>query len=458
MRAVGLAIDVAAAMVALAVIAWRVLAYRRVVIDHVLLFSIGHLYYFSGALIAARLRVLDADYHNVYRLFDALSAERRTAFSLFSLGVLLAFYLGSRLAGVTRMPRPRRRSMVLGERGLSTAIAMVVGAELVLLAAAVVYRATILGGYRSNDPQLIQQQAGRGTLSAVASLVAASLLFCRHLHESSRRARGLRASSSKLRHVLYLTGLSLPVLILLAGGGRLFATTFLIGAAIWLTTNVRPVRRWVLLGIGALGVLSLSAFGSIRTGATPSGHDLAVYGTAESILTSVSLANFLDSPTPAMATVRPPLYLATDLVNAVPRAILPNKDQLRRNPEDHGFRLDNPLGGQSLGVSLLLNFGWLGALGAVAAAAYWLGRLRRRVAAYPSSPVGITYAVVAASLGMSLFRDPFSISLVRWWLVTATLMPALLFAIARIMADGSVRNAGFRAPSPGLVESQLAGE
>jgi hypothetical protein len=197
---------------------------------------------------------------------------------------------------------------------------------------------------------------------------------------------------------------------------------------VWWSIVHSGIRRSLLLAGGIAGVLMLSALGSLRTGEVPSGGDLADYAAAESVLVSISPALYLESSDHAFDAVRAPRYLVTDFVNAVPRVLLPNKNDLQRSPEDDGFQVESSLGGVSVTSSLLVNFGWLGGLAFIAALGWVTTRLWLRALANPLGMLPIGLSAVLGAIPMSLFRDKFSVSIVRWMVLTGVIQTALIYA------------------------------
>jgi hypothetical protein len=422
---VATALDMIAALIALAIIVGRVVMYRRLRIEPLLLFALGHLYYLSLAGIIHRFRLLPS-FNGVYSILDRVGPGRQLLFSVWSLGFLLVFIVGTWVGGLRPVrpgPPPEPRAY------LAPSTAMLVVAYGLFLLICVQFRSTILGGYRSNDLLKIQNDLGRGAISAGATAVALLILLHLHLTTSSPTRPGRSILTSPLAHVAALIPL---IMVLLLAGGRLYATTFVIAGAVWWTTRFRGIRRVVAVGAALLGLLGLTLFGAVRTGQPPTTAQMTDYAAAESVLVSVSEGLFLTSEKAVFAPLRVPRYLATDFVNAVPRVVLPNKDDLQANPEDDGFRVDSPLGGVSVSTSLLVNFGSLGSLAFVGLLAYGIRRLRAYAMARPEGLRTIAYAVAAAALPMSFFRDKFSVSIVRWMVLTAVVQLLVCYAVVAL--------------------------
>ena len=224
----------------------------------------------------------------------------------------------------------------------------------------------------------------------------------------------------------------IPSAVLLLAGGRMYVATCLVAAIVWYSHARAPISRMLIVAVGLGGFVALTFLGSLRTGELPDRETVGFYATSESVLTSISQGNFLSSPREVFMPLRIPKYLASDLSNAVPRIILPTKDSLRLDPEDEGFLVTSALGATHVQVSSLINFGLMGSMFAFGALAYLLSWLKRFVLVHRWSIWSLTYASASAALAFSLFRDPFSISIIRWMLVNACVLPALYLAVVTI--------------------------
>jgi hypothetical protein len=426
-----LTIDFIALAIALAVPALRLVRYRRIRVDHVIVFCLGHAYYMSLSSIMLHTTALNNTYWFVYRYFADVSDSRRFWTSVWSLLVLLAFVAGAKAAETARRAPDvaSRHEDPAHQRGLVVpSIALTLAALGLFALITVRYRAVVLEGYRSLDPENIQNQSGRGVLSASASAVVLSAVFMLHVT--------LRTGASRLKRPVWIVAalaIALPSAVLLLAGGRMYVATSCIALVVWFTHVRGPISRWLLVGAGAVGFALLTALGSVRTGELPSGETLGFYATSESVLTSISQGNFLSSEREVFLPARLPKYLASDISNIVPRAVLPGKDALRLDPEDEGFTVTSALGATHLQVSSLINFGFVGSVAAFGGLSYGFSRLKLFVLRHDTSVLSITYASCAGALTFSIFRDPFSISVVRWMLLNGVTLP-LIYLVAVTVA------------------------
>lgn len=448
MRSASIIVDTVALLLAVSVVARRLITYRALRVDHVILFALGHAYYLSVSSLMRQLRVLDDTYWFVYRYFTNVTEERQLATSVWSLLLLLSFLAGAHLAE----QRARRRTIGAPEVRLAREqpslfepAMLLVGLSLVFFAlTAVRYRAVIVQGYRTLDPGAIQNEIGRGILSATATGTILCALFAVHvtMRRSNRRHR-------RWALTLAAVAVALPSLMLLLAGGRLYVATSIVAMIVWFTQVVRPIKRSLILGAGVGAFAMLTVLGSARTGELPDRDSLGFFATSESVLTSISQATFLSSEREIFLPARAPRYLASDITNVLPRAIVPNKESFRLDPEDDGFSVSSALGATHLQVSSLINFGFAGSLLVFGLLAYGLSRLKLAVQRDHASVLSISYATCSAALTFTLFRDPFSISVVRWMIVNATILPFVYLACASVLkrAPSTRRHTTLTAPN-----------
>lgn len=429
---VSVALDVTALLLGLSVIVVRVVRYRRLRIDHVLLFVIGFTYYVSLSSLLAHAGVLPEYYANPFATFDEVDPTRRMLASLWSVLALCTF-LGA-TAVADRLPTRRHRPPVPARIRASVvpAIAVAAAALGLFVLACIYYRSVLLEGYRSTDPLVIQAQQGRGTLAGLATASALASLAALH----AATGPGTRATDRLVAQTVGVAAVALPILVLPIGGNRLYSVTLVLVIAVWWTHAGRPVRRSLTLAAGAIGFVGLVALGSLRIGQVPSPSTAVFYSTSESALGGWTRDLYLTSDANPLPPVALPRYLASDLVNLAPRALLPQKDSLRLDPAEQGFSLVSPLGGTNLAASMWLNFGFIGSLMALAALAIVLRRLQRRVLRDRSSSWTLTYAVLAAAGGLSFFRDEFGISIVRWGVMNALIIVGVIHVATRLVAVG----------------------
>jgi hypothetical protein len=177
----------------------------------------------------------------------------------------------------------------------------------------------------------------------------------------------------------------------------------------------------------------------VRVGENPNAERFLYYASTEALLTSPSMFGAIaDGEGAELTPLRVPVFLASDLANLAPRLIFPNKDSLRLDPKDRGFSIVNPLGAFALQLSLLINFGWLGGLLFLAVLGYAFSRILEESATSDKASLRrfwrIAYAATVAWIPFSLFRDPFSISLIRGMLGFGVISPLILLQLPKLVS------------------------
>ncbi len=434
----GLLLDVTALALAAGYVVYR-LRDRRIVIDHRILFSVGHAYYLSLPLIMARVRILDGQYRFVWAIFDRIPDGRALLFSTWSLTMLLAFHAGCMAA--QRWPaRPVRVAPASAPAATYWIPIVAVGfAYCIFFLVTILNLSVIRSGYRSNDPTLIQSQTGRGTLAAAATLVGGTLIYARSRLRDVAWPMASSPRSATYRNAVFGAAFLPVAAVLLLAGGRLYITTVVLAGVVWVGVSVRPFRRTTIVAGGIIVFVMLTAYGAVRTGDTPNAADMQLFSTTEGVQGAIALFNTLEDNSNQFDAVRMPVLLASDMVNVVPRLILPNKDDIRITPDEIGFNLDNPLGGLNAAVSLLVNFGSAGSLVAIFLLGAAMTRLRRAASAPRAEVLRVTYSIITATLLMVFYRDFFGISIVRWWILTAMLVPLAVTVATKLVAPRTSR-------------------
>lgn len=198
--------------------------------------------------------------------------------------------------------------------------------------------------------------------------------------------------------------LALNSVVLLSMGGRLYVAATLV--AVFLqhfngATGRRPAARLAGLATLFAAVALLSLVGLWRMDGE---LDLGATGTlllAEPVLTSISLGTLLDCSMIDLVAV--PRNFSSSIINFIPSAVLPNKDELMVELDPGGNCLASPFGATHLGTSLLVNFGLLGSFVIVFLFALAMKLLRGR------RPGWWLYHYLCSLLPFMLFRDGFLI-------------------------------------------------
>jgi predicted secreted protein len=334
-----------------------------------------------------------------------------------------SFAVGSVIGGI-RTPPPRLASLSLTLRfapiGLTT-----LAAGMVFAAYAWRMRGQLFTGYLTlADENLLP----RGTITALSLPLTALLLFdlLRSWGGGEQRPRSL------VRSPIFAIWL-VANLILLGLGGRLYVVSGVLAIGVFVSLQRRPISlRAIVLSALLVAVVS-GLYGMIRLGESVTADGVLRNLASEPLFTSFSLFNFLGRVDPPRFAW--PRFLLGDLVNLVPTVVMPNKAALLVQPDAHGYPIFSPLGALHAYVSWVINFGSVGMVLAIGFGGYLLSRLRL----VPHHAARVAYAMASAFCTFSVFRDPFSISLVKNVLEFSLIVPIALWIAFRAAALVVVR-------------------
>lgn len=147
---------------------------------------------------------------------------------------------------------------------------------------------------------------------------------------------------------------------------------------------------------------------------------------AESVLVGISLFTFIQDDFYYLL-LNKPIFLGMDFINIVPRFILPDKGAYSLSFSDYGYNIYSPAGALNSFLSFMINFGIIGSIVVFFMLGYFLRWLRN------SSVISgrISYIFISGILMFSIFRDPFSISIVKLFFQFGLLIPIILFMIIK---------------------------
>ena len=192
--------------------------------------------------------------------------------------------------------------------------------------------------------------------------------------------------------------------VLLSMGGRLYVLAVLVGLALAHVNSPRgrrPAARLSALLIILAGTAGLALVGLWRLGTEFSLQTFKQIVLAEPVLTSISLGSMHDCPTPGLFEL--PRNFLMSLLNFIPSAFFPGKEEFLLDHDPIAACLDAPFGATHLGAAMLLNFGPLGSLLFIVAFSVLLKKLRGRGAPW------WLHTYLCSLLPFMLFRDGFLI-------------------------------------------------
>ncbi len=397
-------------------------------INHVLMFTFGYLFYWILPMGIGIFRVA-ADEPVLrlwFLLFDAISVPNLILYFLVTLGCYLSFWGGSEWVR-RRLPEPQRRNpryrrLFFYKNTLN--IPLVIGSVLAATYAFLL-RGELFTGY--TNPLLTPTESpGRSAFTGVSvSLLSVAIIYAAKLDE---RVEGEGRFRALLRNHFFVVYFLVAVLVL-SLGGRLYFVSSLIMLLVYRTTYFRRIPvRWMVL-IGLIGVAFAGVAGVVRQGQSLAAGQGLINLATEPIFVGVSHLHFLQAN--SFEVIKFPIFLLGYFINLVPTAFLPDKAAYLPDPSVYGYEIFTPLGGVSSFFSFMVNFGVLGTFAALfgvgAGLAYLRGRDRTLL-------YRVIYVMLTGWLGLTFFRDPFSISVVKSMFEFSIAEPILLVLALQVLS------------------------
>jgi len=385
----------------------RSVSHGRVEINHVTTFSLGFLYYWVTPL-AVRILAAHLDFPLNRAWLDLFRDSLITPYALSCIALYLCFVLGDSLGA--RWWRRDRVEVAPPIPELALSLCTAFGCIL-LLYSTYAARADL---FRPSTPGALKVAAALGEVTAcVVLLSSVALMFILQRPEIPW-------------HKLILSRYFVPALVgggaMILLGSRLYVASLVVMFAVYQTNFRGRFKLKKMIAVGLLFALFFGLIGTLRQGTSPTGvlSNIVV----EPLLISLSLVHHLRYK--GIAWINQPTELISDLSNLVPTVLMPNKYKVLKQPD--AWR---PLGGLHSFVSFNLYFGLLGT------AAFWflmpLGfrylRSRRSNTLFAT-----IYVMCSGWLAFSLFRNAFSLSLVKNILEQSILIPCLIAGFGRFLA------------------------
>lgn len=389
--------------------------------NHILMFSIGYLFYWIAPVGIGEARLFQDEVKFWYNVFDAITPETLALYLTVTLLCYLSFCFGS-FWGWRRQARTQRpRRHIFFDARLMD-IFLVFG--LIYAAVyAVVLRDQFFHGYLNFIPT-VKSTSPRGSFTA-ASIFLLSLAFL----YSTKRAENMTGSPSVRRLLLnrFFICYFLVDFLVFSMGSRLYVISGLVMLLVFWSCYFHRISR-KKTAITFLTLIALAGFaGAVRLSGPVDPKFIALGLLEEPLFVGFSLTHFLQANT--MELIRFPIFLLGNLLNLVPSALLPNKTSLLLNPGDYGFEYFSPLGGTNSFWSFMINFGVLGTMGFLFLTGWFYSYLR-----YSDRTLlhRTLYVMLTGWLGFTFFRDDFSIGLVKSMLQFSVIVPIFVVILLQL--------------------------
>jgi len=388
-------------------------------INHVDLFNLGFTVYVSVPLILS----ISTSLRNLpmveqWQMISAgIAGPQLEWMAKFALGCWAAFHVGVAtgvFSGRVRAKPSNKgpvRELYESRAVLTTTVALLASALLLLaLTHTFQHRDLLFAGYSDSE----YSETARGPLQLSMLLVAYLMAY------------GMERRANVGNGVLWFAGAVLLVVVIasLSMGTRQGVVTLLLaGVVFWSGLHGGISRsRFLLFGSGVVFLLAVVGIWRLSQGS-----GLFITALLEPLLnffSALTLMGFNDIPAFEL-----PNELSYGLLNLIPSSIWTGKSEyFAAQVQDLVFIA--PLGGQHFFASSISAFGWCGtliALFVVGLMIEWFSQSAQQT--YRIA----TYAVFAGVLGMDMWRNPLSITLVKIILQVGVLWPIIIHLVAKGM-------------------------
>lgn len=374
-------------------------------LTHVAFFSAGYIYYWVLPVLVGQTQLFDTGSEGGFGawagFFQSVPQHQLEIYAVSILVYYFCFMLGDWLARKTTPSIRKAKNPPL-------TFVFVLYICVFIIAACYTYHLRDLLGANYND--IDSGILSMGTLAAL-SLVLLALALLKTTEDE--KATFLATILNR-----WMLGFFLISFLQLTMGGRLYFVSSLLLLAGYRSVFFKKYSAGQLLAFVLGAAVFSGAAGLLRLKSGVDAMAVALNLAGEPVFTSFSLVSFLGFN--HIPWIEVPRFLAGDLLNLVPSAVLANKMDLFPDPTKAGFSFVSPMGAMNSWVSFIINFGLAGTAIVMTLIGFFLRRLLMKA----SSPVFRTqYLMCSAFLVFTFFRDPFSVSLVKNFLEFSILMP-----------------------------------
>lgn len=400
----------------------RALHWDGIQIDHVVLFSLGFLVYavLPFALPALRVYSDDPAVGFWYRVFDeSLQPVQVTEYLRFVLLMYVSFVTGSWVGSVVgRDSVPASRANLVVDPSSLNLFFII--ATVIATAYAWQRRGVLFTGYAD-----VGASAGSAGPLTAATIVLLGLAFLRVAYADLR----LEVAAGRMASRTYLAVFIVFAALLLSLGGRLYVASAALMALCYVSVYRHRIRYAPALLVLGCGLATAGAVGAARIGGSISSRSIVQNLVSEPLFTSFSAIRFVGAGRFELFNF--PRFLAADFLNLIPSAVFPGKATLLVSPADYGYVVYTPLGALHMFLSFMTNFGLIGSMIVLCVAGAALSQLRSRSHSVPG--MRVSYAMLSGWMAFTLFRDPFSVSIVKNMFEFSVFVPLVLLLSAHVI-------------------------
>jgi len=215
--------------------------------------------------------------------------------------------------------------------------------------------------------------------------------------------------------------------ILTIGTRLYFLATLITVFAIYFTyyKNINTIKFFVAI---VLMAIIFSIFGIVRQGKDISIDFIVFIFLGEPLYTSYSLFSLLKLN--ELPWFNFPVNIFVDLINLVPTIILPNKMEIMKSLYIK-YDYIAPLGAVNVFVNLMENFGIIGSFFFIIIFAFFVALL--------SKMMPYSYYIILGLLCFSFFREPFSVSIIKYLIQVSLFMPLFYYIVNRFFIYSTMK-------------------
>lgn len=396
---------------------------RGIEINHILLFTFGVIYYWIVPIFVGEFNLYEQEglMHRWHDYYNQINDNMMVIFTVYIFLFSLIFYLGSFIGEVIfKKPKKNSKKSYVEKNILIILfffLLPIIGWQIVILKD---YFFSFYTGEVNSD---------KGSLIAINLVLFSMVIIYSNLMEKDKNMLpSIKLFSLNPLIYMYFI-LSIGILSM---GGRLYFIASIIMLFVYLTVYSKPIKIKMLISIFITSVTLMGLFGIFRLGQELMGlESIIFYILAEPIYTSFSLISFMAYND--IELFNWPFFLFNDFINLIPSFVLPNKVDYLLNPSEYGYIFDAPLGAFSAYVSLNINFGLIGSLIVIFIFGLILSILKNK--SVNNIYFKTMYILISGWIPFALFRDPFSVSLVKQIFQLSIVMPILIITLIIIVTQ-----------------------
>ncbi|MCI8791074.1 MAG: oligosaccharide repeat unit polymerase [Lachnospiraceae bacterium] len=402
----------------------------KIILDHILCFSVGYVYYGLLPLFLFQNKISFADtiYNRMEDIFQQISEKQKIFYLLIMLFWLIAFYAGSTRKSIvfrnTRKIFRKEKDKItfIYSQKLFFILMIILGVFMLYL-----NRNSLLTGYISKH-----SSEYKGSLSAYVTMLFSMVLL---YFLSIRKKNFKKASISKwgMAYIFF-------ALMLLSMGGRLYVISNIIALLIVFSMvytdgisigKLIRITVIVLFIVGMIGVLRANMHAGITF------RQIAFNLLQEPINTNYSLFTYL-----AYCDIGNwgsfPVVFVSSLINFIPRIFLPTKENYIKTVYNLQPNVKSPLGATQFFVSYNVDFGIIPTVLFLFVLGNFLAYLRKKNE--NNNIISNTvYCMISSNLMFTFFRDGVMTSLVKNIMEFSFLVPIIIVYINAFLAKKTIR-------------------